>query len=117
MGTVTRTNGLNCTAGTLYNLNANAFLISVKNAGTSAIDLRAEDDAVDEAVEQIVKEINPLMFFITDSSAGTMHIVTDLSLSAADIQTRIRNLGTVVGPNDVDVTGTTVTAATSITVA
>ena len=117
MGSFTRTNGLNCTVATLYNLNANAFLITVKNAAASARDLRAEDDAVDETVEMIVKEINPFMFLVTDSSAGTIHIVTDLSLSAADIQTRIRNLGTVVGPNDVDVTGTTVTAATSITVA
>ena len=117
MAVVTRVNGLACTAGTLYSLNAKAFLVTVKNAAASARDLRAEDDAVDETVEMIVKEINPLMFFITDSSAGTMHIVTDLSLSAADIQTRIRNLGTVVGPNDIDVTGTTVTAATSITVA
>jgi hypothetical protein len=65
----------------------------------------------------IVKELNPLIFFVTDSAAGTMHIVTDVSLSAADLQTRIRNLGTAVGPNDIDVTGTTVAAAASITVA
>jgi len=117
MGDVTRVNGLACTVGTLYSLNAKAFLVTVKNAAASARDLRAEDDAVDETVEMIVKEINPLMFFVTDSSAGTMHIVTDVSLSAADIQTRIRNLGTAVGPNDVDVTGTTVTLATSITAA
>ena len=56
MGSFTRTNGLNCTVATLYNLNANAFLITVKNAAASARDLRAEDDAVDETVEMIVKE-------------------------------------------------------------
>ncbi len=117
MAEVTRVNGLACTVGTVYSLNAKAFLVTVKNASASARDLRAEDDAVDEAVEMIVKELNPLMFFVTDSAAGTMHIVTDVSLSAADLQTRIRNLGTAVGPNDVDVTGTTVTAAASITVA
>jgi hypothetical protein len=117
MGAVTRVNGLACTVGTLYSLNAKAFLVTVKNAAASARDLRAEDDAVDEVVERIVKEINPLMFFVTDSTAGTMHIVTDVSLSASDIQTRIRNLGTTVGPNNVDVTGTTVAAAASITVA
>jgi hypothetical protein len=117
MGAVTRVNGLACTVGTLYSLNAKAFLVTVKNAAASARDLRAEDDAVDETVERIVKEINPLMFFVTDSTAGTMHIVTDVSLSASDIQTRIRNLGTAVGPNDIDVTGTTVTLATSITAA
>jgi len=54
---------------------------------------------------------------VTNSSAGTMQIVTDVSLSAADVQTRIRNLGTAVGPNDLDVTGTTVADAASITIA
>jgi len=126
MGTVTRTNGLNCTAATLYSLNANAFLITVKNAGASAIDLRAEDDAVDEAVEQIVKEINPLMFFVTNSSAGTIHVIMDSSTSsAAELQVRIRRIGidgggattTSIGPNDVDISGTTVAAGASITVA
>jgi hypothetical protein len=116
MAEFARVNGLNCTVGTLYSLNAKAFLVTVKNAAASARDLRTEDDAVDETVEMIVKELNPLMFFVTDSSAGTMHIVADVSLSAADLQTRIRNLGTAVGPNDIDVTGTTVTLATSITV-
>jgi uncharacterized protein (UPF0212 family) len=65
MAEVTRVNGLACTAGTLYSLNAKAFLVTVKNAAASARDLRAEDDAVDEAVEMIVNELNPLMFFVT----------------------------------------------------
>jgi hypothetical protein len=126
MGSFTRTNGLNCTVGTLYNLNANAFLITVKNAGASAIDLRAEDDAVDEAVEQIVKELNPLMFFVTDGSAGTIHVIMDQSVnSASELQVRIRRIGidgggattTSIGPNDIDISGTTVAAAASITVA
>jgi hypothetical protein len=117
MGSVTRVHGLACTVGTLYSLNAKAFLVTVKNTGGTARDLRAEDDAVDETVEMIVKEINPLMFLVTDSDAGTIHMIADVSLSAADIQSRIRNLGTTVGPNSVDVTGTTVVLATSITVA
>lgn len=117
MASVTRTNGLGCTVATLYSPNAKAFLVTVKNAAASARDLRAEDDAVDETVEMIIKELNPLMFFVTDSAAGTIHIVTDVSLSASDIQTRIRSLGTAVGPNDVDVTGTTVADAASITIA
>jgi hypothetical protein len=116
MGQFTRVNGLACTVGTLYNLNANAFLITVKNAAASAIDLRAEDDAVDEAVEQIIKELNPLMFFVTNSAAGTMCIVVDKSISdASELQTRIRRIGkdngastTSIGPNDIDISGTTV---------
>jgi hydroxymethylpyrimidine pyrophosphatase-like HAD family hydrolase len=126
MGSFTRTNGLNCTVATLYNLNANAFLITVKNAGASAIDLRAEDDAVDEVVEQIVKEINPLMFFVTNSAAGTIHVIMDQSVNlASELQVRIRRIGidgggattTSIGPNDIDISGTTVAAAASITVA
>lgn len=117
MGSVTRINGLACTVGTVYSLNAKAFLITVKNASATAQDLRAEDDAVDETVEMIVRELNPLMFFVTNSTAGTIHIVTDVSLSASDIQTRVRALGTTVGPNDIDVTGTTVADAASITIA
>ena len=116
MGDVTRVNGLACTVGTLYSLNAKAFLVTVKNVSAAAQDLRPEDDAVNETVEMIVRELNPLMFFVTDSSAGTMHIVTDVNKSAADLQSRIRALGSAVGPNEVDVTGTTVVDAVSITV-
>ena len=89
----------------------------MQNASNSNIDLRAEDDAVDEAVEEILGEINPLMFTVKDNNSGQIHIITDRNLSAADIQQRIRNLGTAVGPNDVDVTGTDCTEATDITVA
>ena len=125
MGSFTRTNGLNCTVATLYNLNANAFLITVKNVSASARDLRAEDDAVDETVEMIVKEINPLMFFVTNTSAGTIHVIMDQSInSAAELQVRIRRIGidsgastTSIGPNDIDISGTTVAAGASITVA
>jgi len=125
MGSLTRVNGLAVTVGTLYNLNANAFLITVKDTSASAIDLRAEDDAVDEAVEQIIKELNPLMFFVTNSAAGTIHVVMDKSInSASELQTRIRRIGidsgattTSIGPNDIDISGTTVAAAASITVA
>jgi hypothetical protein len=77
-------------------------------------------------VEQIVKEINPLMFFVTNSSAGTIHVVMDQSVNlASELQIRIRRIGidgggattTSIGPNDIDISGTTVAAAASITVA
>ena len=117
MPSVTRVNGLSNTAGTIHSLSVKAFLITVQNASNSNIDLRAEDDAIDEAVEEILGEINPLMFTVKDDNSGQIHIITDRNLSAADIQQRIRNLGTAVGPNDVDVTGTDCTEATDITVA
>ena len=111
----TRTNGLGVTVGTLYQHNAKGFLVTVEGDGTGAIDLRAEDDAVDEAGEMVIKEINPLMYQLVDANTGLIYIITDAALSASDIQARIRALGDDVGPNDIDVTGTTVAAVTGIT--
>lgn len=116
MAGVTRVVGLNATAGTLYSVNAKAYLVTIQNASNSNIDLRAEDDAVDEAVEMIVKELNPLMYLVTDSNAGTIHVIMDERSNAADMQQRIRNLGTAVGPNNIDVTGSDVAAASAIAV-
>ena len=117
MAEVTRVNGLRNTVATLYADNCTLFVIQVQSAANANRDLRAEDDAIEETVEYIVKELNPLAFFVVDAATGLMYIVMDKNASAADIQTRIRNLGTAVGPNDVDVTGTDVTAATSLTLA
>ena len=111
----TRTNGLGVTVGTLYQHNAKGFLVTAKNGLAAAIDLRAEDDAVDEAGEMIIKEINPLMYQLVDANSGIVYMITDAALSATDIQTRVRDLGTTVGPNNIDVTGTTVAAVTGIT--
>ena len=108
MATVTRVNGLNVTAGTTYNLNANIFRIRILENGGTPVDLRDEDDAVNETVEVIIGELNPLVYHVVDDSTGYIHIVTDKSISGKDIKTRIRNLGSAVGPNAIDVTGTLV---------
>ena len=115
MGAVTRLTGLRNTVNTLYTDNCTAFVIQVQNAANANRDLRNEDDAVDETVEYIVKELNPLAFFVVDANTGLIYVIMDKNASAADIQTRIRNLGTAVGPNTIDVTGTDVVAATSMT--
>jgi hypothetical protein len=118
MAEVTRVNGLGVTVGTLYNLNCNLYIMTVKNAGATAIDLRAEDDAVNEALEQIIKEVSPLAWFAANADTGVVHLVVDKSInSAAELQVRVRRLGTTVGPNNIDVTGTTIQAAASFTVA
>jgi hypothetical protein len=117
MGTFTRTNGLRNTVATLYADNCTLFVIQVQNAANSNRDLRDEDDAIEETVEFIVRELNPLAFFVVNANTGLIYVVMDKNASAEDIQTRIRNLGTAVGPNDIDVTGTDVTAATSLTLA
>jgi hypothetical protein len=134
MTAFTRVNGLACTAGTLYGLNVKLFKVVVKNTSAAAQNIQAEDDAVNEVVEQIVKEVSPLAFFVADANGGVMHLVTDVSLSATDLQHRIRQIGaatpavrtgsttftyavTSVGPNTIDISGTTVTDPTSFTTA
>jgi hypothetical protein len=132
MATVSRVTGVKANAGDLYQVNANLFLLTVKKTDGSAIDLRTEDesttsgsDLIDGAVEMILKELNPLAYLVSDSSAGTIHLVMDKNATAADMQTRVRRVGlnpnddysTVLGSNSIDVSGSTVTAATSLTVA
>lgn len=136
MGIVTRVNGLACTAGVMYPLNAKVFKVTIMDKDSTPFDIRTEDDAVDEVVEQLVKEINPLAFFVPDdSSGGEINIVVDVSQSAAGLQHRIRQIGadsratstdgnktftyatTSIGPNDKDISGSTVETATGFTVA
>jgi hypothetical protein len=131
MATVTRVTGVQAQAGNLYQVNANFFLLTVKKTDGNAIDLRTEDEStagatnIDGAVEMILKELNPLAYFITNSSAGTIHLAMDKNATAADIQTRVRRIGlnpnddgsTVLGVTGVDVSGSTVVDATSFTVA
>ena len=126
MAIVTRVNGSGLTlAGVVHYPGAIAFKILVKDTSGSAIDLRAEDDAVDEAAEAIIKELNPLAYFIVNDNSGVIHLVMDANISSAsELQARIRTIGkdagattTSIGPNDIDISGSDVVAASSITVA
>ena len=121
----TRVNGSGkSAAGDVHYPGAFAFKILVKIANGTAVDLRAEDDALDETVEQICKEINPLVYHTTNDNSGTMTVVCDNSVTAADLQTRIRRIGTAanyptstvtaVGPNNIDTSGTLVTLAATL---
>ena len=122
----TRVNGSGLSvAATVYGTGATAFKIIVKIANGTAVDLRAEDDALDETVEQIIKEINPLMYMTTNADTGIMTVVCDANVTASDLQARIRTIGkasnyptstvTAVGPNTIDTSGTLVTAAATLT--
>ena len=124
MATVTRQTGLQATVGTMYSPNCNVYLFTIKKGDTVAVDLRAEDDAVNETVEQIIKEFNPAAYFITNSAAGTMHMILDKSQnSASELQIQLRRIGdsnddgSTVGPNLIDISGSAVSVAASITVA
>jgi hypothetical protein len=123
----TRVNGSGkSAAGDIHYPGAFAFKILVKIADGTAVDLRAEDDALDETVEQICKEINPLIYHTTDDATGTMTVVCDNQASAADLQHRIRTIGggwtrstntyavSAVGPNDIDTSGPEVTLAATL---
>ena len=110
MATVTRVGGTaHMTVGVQHEIGCHCYLLTVQNASNSARDLRAEDDAVNETVEAIIMELNPLAYFVTNSAAGTVMLIMDFKDDDhAEIQRRVRVLGTSVGPNTIDVTGSDV---------
>ena len=117
MPEVTRsTSTAHMTVGVQHEVGCHCYLLTVQNASNSAIDLRAEDDAVNEAVEAIIMEIAPLAYFITNSNAGTVALIMDKSINDhTELQTRIRRIGVVsgasttsIGPNDIDISGSDV---------
>jgi hypothetical protein len=128
MAGITRVHGSGLsTAGNVFsNGSVFAFKILVKIANGTAVDLRAEDDAIDEVVEAICKEINPLIYHTTNDATGTLTVVCDTLDGAADLQHRIRTIGggwtrstgayavSSVGPNTIDTSGTLVTQAATL---
>ena len=128
MAAVTRVNGSGLsTAGNVFcNGHVFAFKILVKIANGTAVDLRGEDDAIDETVEAICKEINPLIYHTTNDASGTLTVVCDTFDGVADLQHKIRLIGgdwtrstnayavSAVGPNNIDTSGTLVTAAATL---
>jgi hypothetical protein len=96
------------------------FVITAKNGSASAVDLRGETGkggAIDAIFRLLPQGI--LTYFISNSGAGTIFIIVDgvNSPQAAALQVDLRNLGASVGLGPVDLSGTTVTAATSLTLA
>ncbi len=123
MAEVTRVTGTShMTVGVQHETGCHCYLLTVQNASNTAIDLRAEDDAVNETVEAIIMEIAPLAYFITDSAAGTVALIMDKNIDDhAELQTRIRRIGkdsgastTSIGPNDIDISGSDVLPIRSV---
>ena len=117
MASITRTTGTShMTVGVQHEVGCHCYLLTVQNASNANIDLRAEDDAVNEAVEAIIMELNPLGYFITNSNAGTIALIMDKNHDDhAELQARIRKIGkdsgattTSIGPNDIDISGSDV---------
>jgi hypothetical protein len=110
MSTTTRVNGsTKYLQGTVYSvLQLKAFLI---DAGA---DISAQDDGIDEAMEQVIREVQPLMYYSTGSD-GTITVVVDGHAVDADtLQARIRNMDTGSGYR---FNAATVTLATSLVAA
>jgi hypothetical protein len=111
MSATTRVNGSGQYAtGTIVSVvQLKAFLIDV------GADLQAQDDGIDEAVEQVIREIQPLMYFTPTAGDGIIHVIVDGHAVDADtLQLRIRALDTGAGYR---YNAATVVLGTSITVA
>ena len=111
MSATTRVNGSGQYAtGTIVSVvQLKAFVIDV------GADLQAQDDGIDEAVEQVIREIQPLMYFVPSAGDGIIHVIVDGHAVDADtLQARIRALDTGAGYR---FNAATVTLGTSITVA
>ena len=115
MAATTRYNGSfgNYATGTLRSvLQLKAFVI---DAGG---DLQAQDSdsagEVDQAVEAVIREVQPLMYFTPSASDGIIHVIVDgHAVDATTLQARIQAMGTV---NGYSLAGATVTLGTSIVV-
>lgn len=91
------------------------FGMIVKNGSAQAVDMSGEG-GVNEAWTEIYKAISvkgtPVLFQYQSGSSGVASWGVEQNgagWTAADLQTAIRALGTAVGANNVDVSGTTVT--------
>lgn len=112
---------LNGTSGAQVGASVKFFLITIKDGSNSAVDLRSEDDGDNEAFEAIVRALpqGVLAYFAANANTGVISVIVDgvNAPQATELRDNIRALGTAVGANNVDVTGTTVSVGTSFTVA
>lgn len=110
MAAVTRVNGLGHEHATLYATSAHkAFLLDL---GADA----SGQGGIGGALEAVAQELgSALVMFDSEGTAGQVHVIMDgHGVTAATIQTRLRDLGTI---NSYDLSGATATAGGQITVA
>lgn len=112
---------LNGTSGAQVGQSVKLYLITAKDGSASAVDLRSEDDAVNEAFEAIIRALPQglLTYYAANAASGVISVIVDgvNAPAASVVQTAIRALGTSVGANGVDLSGTTVADGVSFTVA
>ena len=124
MAVFTRTNGtvgavgtLNGTSGAQVGQSVKLYLVTVKDVGASAVDIRGEDDAVNEVFEVVLKQFPAVLaYYAANATSGVISIICDghSAPAASVLQTAIQALGTV---NSLDISGTTVADGVSFTVA
>ena len=110
MAEFARVNGFgNYAQGTIYSVaQLKAFLINAQAA------LTAENDGTNEAMEAIIREVQPLMYYSANTAQTITVIVVGHAVNAATLQARIRNMGSTVGPNNFDLSSATVVAAAAL---
>lgn len=112
---------LNGTSGAQVGASIKLYLITIKDGSNSAVDIRSEDDATNEVFEKILQSLpqGVLAYFAANAGTGVISVICDgvNAPAASVVQTALRALGTTVGANSIDVSGTTVADGVSFTVA
>ena len=114
-----RVNGAEFTkVGVLYTTQQQkTYKFTIKDDTDTAIDLRLDDGVVEGKMEQLVRELNPSLYFGVDDASGVVFMVVDgHNNDAESIQIRVRNIFGAAGTNG-SANGSTVVQGTSITVA
>jgi len=108
------------TVGNVYSVvQLKAFVVTVKDDSNTAIDLRSYDAAYGSELDLLIRELQPLMYFVTNDNSGTIHMIVDgHAVTAASLQARVRaaavalGFGSTVAGND-----SSVAEASTITIA
>lgn len=111
---------LNGVSGRQVGASLKFYLVTVKNAADQAVNITAEDDADGEVFERVLNQMpSGILAYDSVGANGVIHVICDgvNAPAASVVQAAIRALGTAVGPNSIDVSGTTVADGVSFTVA
>lgn len=115
MAEFARVNGFgNYVIPTLYSTSdVKAFVLTIcstSNGDNTAVDLRTLDDGADEAVENIIRELAPLMYQGKNAADGIVYVIMHgHNVDAASIKARLVGLG--YGTDTVVTLGTAITVA------
>jgi hypothetical protein len=104
MAVFTRVNGAGFTSvGVLYSTSQlDAYKLTIRsssNEDNTAVDLRADDGTVEGKLEQLLREISPLMYYADDANTGVVHVVVDNHANTAASLTA--RLGAIFGTDSV----------------